>query len=61
MYDMTWRYAEFAVGAGWLAPALEVTAFALLLLVVIRTPLSEAFRKANGEDSGQRLLTESVR
>ncbi|POH62564.1 hypothetical protein C3B61_17110 [Cryobacterium zongtaii] len=35
-YDMTWRYAEFAALGGGLAPALEVTGFALLLLVAIR-------------------------
>ncbi|MDQ0893616.1 hypothetical protein [Agromyces ramosus] len=35
-YDMTWRYAEFAVAVGWLAPAVEITAFALLLLVASR-------------------------
>ncbi|WP_104163546.1 hypothetical protein [Cryobacterium sp. N22] len=35
-YDMTWRYAEFAAAAQWLAPALEITGFALLLFVAIR-------------------------
>ena len=35
-YDMTWRYAEFAAMAGWLAPALEITGFALLLFAAIR-------------------------
>jgi hypothetical protein len=35
-YETTWRYAEFAIAAGWLAPALEVTAFVLLLLVASR-------------------------
>lgn len=35
-YEMTWRYAEFAAMAGALAPALEITAFALLLFVAIR-------------------------
>jgi hypothetical protein len=35
-YETTWRYAEFAVAAGWLAPALEITAFVLLLLVASR-------------------------
>lgn len=35
-YDITWRYAEFAAAADWLAPALEVTAFALLLFVAVR-------------------------
>lgn len=61
VYDMTWRYAEWAVGAGWLAPALEITAFLLLILVVIRKPLSDVFRRAKEEDSGQRKLRESVR
>lgn len=32
-YEAAWRYAELAVVAGWLAPLLELTAFALLLLV----------------------------
>ncbi|TFC01655.1 hypothetical protein E3O42_09795 [Cryobacterium adonitolivorans] len=35
-YDMTWQYAEFAAAAHWLAPALEITGFALLLFVAIR-------------------------
>ena len=35
-YDLTWRYAEFAAAAHGLAPALEVTGFALLLFVAIR-------------------------
>jgi hypothetical protein len=35
-YETIWRYAEFAVAAGWLAPALEITAFVLLLLVASR-------------------------
>jgi hypothetical protein len=33
-YEAAWRYAELATAAGWLAPILEVTAFALLLLVI---------------------------
>ncbi|QYM64048.1 hypothetical protein [Microbacterium sp. Se5.02b] len=32
-YDAVWRYGEIAAVGGWLAPALEVTAFVLLLLV----------------------------
>lgn len=35
-YEATWRYAEFAVAAGWLAPLLEVVAFLLLLMVAGR-------------------------
>lgn len=35
-YETTWQYAEFAIAAGWLAPALEVVAFVLLLLVASR-------------------------
>lgn len=35
-YEMTWRYAEFALAAGWLAPVLEIIAFVLLLLVASR-------------------------
>lgn len=36
-YDATWRYAELATIAGWGAPVLEIAAFALLVLVAIRT------------------------
>lgn len=36
MYETTWRYAEMAIVAGWLAPAIEVIGFALLLLVAVR-------------------------
>ena len=32
-YDASWRFAEFAVAAGWFAPLLEVTAFTFLLVV----------------------------
>ncbi|GGE92111.1 hypothetical protein [Mycetocola zhadangensis] len=35
-YEMIWKYAEFAVVGGWLAPVLEVVAFLLLLLVANR-------------------------
>ncbi|WP_139418173.1 hypothetical protein [Agromyces laixinhei] len=35
-FDITWRYAEFAVAGGWLAPVAEVVAFVLLLLVASR-------------------------
>lgn len=35
-FDITWRYAEFAAAGGLLAPAVEVTAFVLLLLVASR-------------------------
>jgi hypothetical protein len=38
-YEVAWRYAEFAAAAGWAAPALEVVAFALLLLVSVRSLL----------------------
>jgi hypothetical protein len=31
-YDTFWRYGEVAAVGGWLAPALEITAFVLLLL-----------------------------
>lgn len=34
VYDTTWRFAEFALAAGWLAPAVEITALVLLLLAV---------------------------
>jgi len=32
-YDAAWRFSELAVAAGWCAPILEVTAFAVLLLI----------------------------
>lgn len=35
-FDATWRYAEFAQAAGVLAPALEIAAFTILLLVASR-------------------------
>ncbi|MFB6612267.1 hypothetical protein ACFCVO_18225 [Agromyces sp. NPDC056379] len=35
-FDITWRYAEFAIAGGWLAPVVEVVAFVLLLLVASR-------------------------
>lgn len=35
-YDMVWQYAEFGAVARFLAPALEITGFALLLFVAIR-------------------------
>ena len=35
-YEVAWRYAEVAAAGGWLAPALEITAFVLLLLVASR-------------------------
>lgn len=37
-YEVTWRFAEFAVVAGWGAPILEIVAFTLLILMVIRRP-----------------------
>jgi hypothetical protein len=35
-YELTWRYANLAVAVGWLAPALEIAAFVLLLLTAQR-------------------------
>lgn len=32
-YEVVWRYGEVAAIGGWLAPALEITSFVLLLLV----------------------------
>lgn len=45
-YEVIWRYAEFAVAAGWLAPIVEITAFVLLLLVA-----STSFRAGAGSRS----------
>lgn len=47
-YDMTWRYAEFAAAASWLAPALEITALLLLLLVARRMLIpAQALKQPN--------------
>lgn len=35
-FDVTWEYAEIAAIVGWAAPALEIAAFALLMVVVAR-------------------------
>lgn len=32
-YEAVWRYADLAIVGGWLAPALEIVAFVLLILV----------------------------
>ena len=48
-YEVAWRYAEFTAAGGWLAPALEITAFVLLLLVASRlrrTPTTKAGEEA---------------
>ena len=45
-YETTWRYAEFAVAGGWFAPALEITAFALLLLVASRPRWTPALERS---------------
>jgi hypothetical protein len=47
-YETTWRYAEFAAAAGWLAPALEITAFVLLLFVASRVFRARALSDSNG-------------
>lgn len=36
-YELSWQYANLAVAAGWLAPALEITAFVLLLIIARRS------------------------
>ncbi len=46
-YDMTWRYAELAAAGGWIAPILEIIAFALLIVLAVRV-----FRRPKGEPSG---------
>lgn len=33
-FEVTWRYAEFAIAAGWLAPVLEIASFVLLFFVM---------------------------
>lgn len=48
-YETTWRYAEFAVAAGWVAPALEVTAFVLLLLVASQLRRRRALERSPEE------------
>lgn len=37
-YEVAWQHSEFATLAAWGAPVLEICAFTLLLLVVIRSP-----------------------
>lgn len=32
-YEAVWRYADLAIAGGWLAPAVEILAFVLLMLV----------------------------
>jgi len=48
-YEAAWRYAEFAVAAGWGAPALEVVAFVLLLLVSARMLRKEGVAPQSAE------------
>ena len=60
-YELSWRYAEFAVAAGWLAPILEITAFLLLILVATRTPIGDVLRRRPDARSAQGVLPESVR
>ncbi|WDH77403.1 hypothetical protein PTQ19_07535 [Microbacterium esteraromaticum] len=45
-YEAVWRYAEFAVAAGWLAPVLEITAFALLIFVASRLRRTRALSRS---------------
>lgn len=37
-YEVAWQHSEFATLAAWGAPVLEICAFTILLLVVIRSP-----------------------
>lgn len=57
-YEASWRYAELAAVAGWLAPVLEIIAFVLLLLVAIT--LLRRGAPAFVHDSKAELLVESA-
>lgn len=59
-YELTWRYAEFALVAGWLAPAVEIIAFVLLLLVAARMRRMAA-RAPEPEPEPQTPVAESAR
>lgn len=60
MYETTWRYAEFAIVAGWLAPAIEIIGFALLLLVAVRLRRTAA-RTSLAEGASHAPVAESAR
>ncbi|PWC07166.1 hypothetical protein [Mycetocola zhujimingii] len=49
-YEAMWRYAEFAIAAGWLAPLLEITAFLSLLAVAGRLFRTRAKGRAREEN-----------
>lgn len=53
-YEAAWRYAELAAAAGWLAPILEVTAFALLLLVI--APMRRKWPSASPDEQRDALV-----
>ena len=58
-YEVAWRHAELAAAAGWLAPALEITAFVLLLLVASRlrrTPTTKPSEKTELKTGVEAML-----
>lgn len=59
-YELTWRYAEFAIVAGWLAPAVEIAAFALLLIVALRVRRTPA-RAPQAESAAPAAVAEAAR
>ena len=59
-YDMVWQYAEFASAARWLAPGLEILAFALLLVAALRMLRRPVVRR-QGERAERSSTPETVR
>ncbi|MDR2998061.1 MAG: hypothetical protein LBU78_08070 [Microbacterium sp.] len=47
-FDATWRYAELAVAAGWLAPILEIAGLVILLVAA-----GEGFRRARPAEQAE--------
>ncbi|MGM1018225.1 MAG: hypothetical protein ACQEW8_11890 [Actinomycetota bacterium] len=41
-YEVTWRYADLAAAAGWLAPVVEIAGFVVLLLVAREVRVAHA-------------------
>lgn len=59
-YELTWRYANLASAAGWVAPIMEIVAFVLLLLVAWR--LLRSRPRPNSSQTMERdSMSETVR
>ncbi|MEP6481873.1 MAG: hypothetical protein ABJA94_07690 [Rhodoglobus sp.] len=59
-YELTWRYANLATAAGWMAPLIEITAFVLLLLVARRL-LRSLPRPHSSQTTERDSMSETVR